>query len=94
MSRRLSTRVALATTSTLLLLLYLAATNTINKALLSTTHGNSHSAQDLPAKQTTVGGDAGGGMGGGWPESWGREIGFKPGVKLPNLGRTPGKRGQ
>lgn len=88
MPSRLPKRVALAATSTLLLLLYLAATNSINRALLSKGHGESHSAGS--AKRVTVGGDAGG----GWPESWGRDIGFRPGVRLPNLGRTPGKRDQ
>eukprot|EP00903_Cladosiphon_okamuranus_P008313 g7997.t1 len=81
MPRRPSKRVALAATSTLLLLLYLSATNSNNRALLSTGHGS--------ATRATSGGDARGGKGGEWPESWGREIGFRPGVRLPNLGRTP-----
>ena len=93
MSRRLSKRVVLAATSTLLLLLYIAATTSNNKALLSTYPGKSLSPQEGPAAdKAKAAGNSGGEAGGGWPESWGREIGFRPGVRLPNVGRTPGKR--
>jgi len=82
MARKLSTRAALAAASALLLLLYVTSINSNTRALLSSGHDDNSPVfpshlQDGQPSRTTAGGG----------------VRFKPGVRLPNEGRTEGEWG-
>ncbi|CAM9585901.1 unnamed protein product, partial [Scytosiphon promiscuus] len=96
MARRLSQRATLVTSAALLLLvLYLAALASNSRVLFSAGVQKNDQLNPSPLHGTRA--EASAGAAGerravgekAWPESWGREVGFRPGVKLPNLGRTP-----
>lgn len=92
MARRRSKQAAVAATASLLLVgLGLTALNPRNRALLPMVQDSSGNHRPLQeTRAAAVGGR--GGAGQGWPESWGREVGLRPGVRLPNQGRSKGEK--
>ncbi|CAN0420483.1 unnamed protein product, partial [Ectocarpus sp. 12 AP-2014] len=88
MARRRSKQTAVAATASLLLVgLGLTALNPRNRALLPMVQDSSGNHRPLQeSRAAAVGGR--GEAGHGWPESWGREVGLRPGVRLPNQGRS------
>ncbi|CAM9880486.1 unnamed protein product [Ectocarpus sp. 12 AP-2014] len=88
MARRRSKQAAVAATASLLLVgLGLTALNPRNRALLPMVQDSSGNHRPLQeSRAAAVGGR--GEAGQGWPESWGREVGLRPGVRLPNQGRS------
>ncbi|CAN0033648.1 unnamed protein product, partial [Ectocarpus sp. 8 AP-2014] len=88
MARRRSKQAAVAATASLLLVgLGLTALNPRNRALLPMVQDSSGNHRPLQESRAAAAGGRGE-AGQRWPESWGREVGLRPGVRLPNQGRS------